>query len=159
MSMDKLKTAAELAQLRDSMDGRGSRLVFTNGCFDILHVGHVRYLQHARRLGDALAVAINGDESVRSLKGPGRPLSPEADRAEVLCALSCVDYITIFHEPRVTELLRQVRPHIYTKGGDYTTDSLDRDEFATLLEIGAEINILPLIPGKSTTQILESWRG
>src|SRR6478736_6419419 len=100
MSFAQLKTAAELAALRDALAADGKRLVFTNGVFDLLHVGHVRYLQAARALGDALLVAVNGDASVRALKGPTRPINSEQDRAEVLGALSCVDCLTIFHEER-----------------------------------------------------------
>src|SRR5947207_7801245 len=96
MSLEKLKTASELALIRDALAARGRRMVFTNGCFDILHAGHVRYLQAARQLGDALVVALNGDASVRALKGEDRPLNPEHDRAEVIAALGCVDYVTVF---------------------------------------------------------------
>ncbi len=149
-----LLTAAELAAARDRLDAQGARLVFTNGCFDLLHVGHVRYLQAARRLGDALAVGLNGDESVRALKGPSRPLNSEHDRAEILAALECVDYVTVFPTVRATPLLRAVRPHVYAKGGDYTPDSLDREEFAALQEAQTEIRILPLVPGKSTTALI-----
>ena len=151
-------TAAELSDYRAALEARGQRLVFTNGCFDLLHVGHVRYLQAARALGDALVVAVNGDASVRALKGPSRPVNSEEDRAEVLAALACVDAVTIFHEDRVSALLRTIRPHLYAKGGDYTLDSLDAGERAVLAEIGAEIRILPLVPGKSTTSILAKWR-
>jgi rfaE bifunctional protein nucleotidyltransferase chain/domain len=132
--------------------------VFTNGCFDLLHVGHVRYLQAARALGDALLVAVNGDTSVRALKGPARPINNEQDRAEVLAALACVDCLTIFHEERVTELVRTIRPQVYAKGGDYTVESLDSGERAALDTVGAEIRILPLVPGKSTTNIIEKWK-
>jgi rfaE bifunctional protein nucleotidyltransferase chain/domain len=156
--MSKLHTVASLADYRATIDARGQRLVFTNGCFDLLHVGHVRYLQAARALGDALVVAVNGDESVRTLKGPSRPVNSEEDRAEVLAALTCVDAVTIFHEERVSEVVRTIRPHIYAKGGDYTIDSLDAGERAVLAEVGAEIRILPLVPGKSTTRILEKWK-
>lgn len=156
--MTKIKIAAELADYRAVLDARGQRLVFTNGCFDLLHVGHVRYLEAARALGDALVVAVNGDASVRALKGPSRPVNSEEDRAEVLAALACVDAVTIFHEDRVSALLRTIRPHIYAKGGDYTIDSLDPGERAVLEEIGAEVRILPLVPGKSTTSILAKWK-
>ena len=156
--MSKPMTAAELSDYRAALEARGQRLVFTNGCFDLLHVGHVRYLQAARALGDALVVAVNGDASVRALKGPSRPVNSEEDRAEVLAALACVDAVTIFHEDRVSALLRTIRPHLYAKGGDYTLDSLDAGERAVLAEIGAEIRILPLVPGKSTTSILAKWR-
>ena len=131
------------------------KLVFTNGCFDLLHVGHVRYLQAARALGDALLVAINGDESVRALKGEGRPLNRAADRAEVIAALECVDHVVIFPEVRATQMLEIVRPAIYAKGGDYTAATLDTDERAALERIGSEIRTLPFVPGHSTSGLLE----
>ena len=155
MSLEKLKSVPELAVICAQLEKRGRKLVFTNGCFDLLHVGHVRYLQQARALGDALLVALNGDSSVRALKGPSRPVNGEHDRAEVIASLACVDYVTIFHTERVTELVRIIRPQVYAKGGDYTVDSLDPGERAALQEVGAEIRILPLVPGKSTTAILE----
>ncbi len=133
----------------------GRRLVFTNGCFDLLHVGHVRYLQAARALGDALVVAVNGDASVRALKGPSRPINSEGDRAKVIAALACVDFVTIFHTERVTDVVREIRPQVYAKGGDYTVKSLNPEEVAALREVGSEIRILPLVPGKSTTSTLE----
>lgn len=144
--------------MRGQLDVVGAKLVFTNGCFDLLHVGHVRYLQAARALGDVLVIAVNGDESVRALKGDDRPLNAESDRAEVLSALACVDFVTIFHTPRVTNLVREIRPHIYAKGGDYTIESLDREEVAALREIPAEIRLLPIVPGKSTTTLVERMR-
>jgi rfaE bifunctional protein nucleotidyltransferase chain/domain len=146
--------AGALAGVRDAMDRAGRRLVFTNGCFDLLHAGHVRYLRQARALGDALAVGLNSDRSVRELKGEGRPVNPQDDRAEVLAALGCVDYVVIFDGRRATDLLRAVRPHVYAKGGDYTEDSLDAGEREALREAGAEIRLLPLVPGRSTTAIL-----
>ena len=158
MSFEKLKSAAELSSIRDAQDAAGRRLVFTNGCFDLLHTGHVRYLQQARALGDALVIALNSDESVRALKGPTRPINSEQDRAEVLAALACVDYVTIFPDERVTDLVREIRPHIYAKGGDYTVESLNPGELAALREAGTEIKILPLVPGKSTTAIIEKWK-
>ena len=144
-----------LGQVRDTMETAGQRLVFTNGCFDLLHAGHVRYLQQARGLGDALAVGLNSDRSVRELKGKGRPVNAEEDRAEVLAALGCVDYVVIFDGKRATDVLSTVRPHVYAKGGDYTPDSLDPEERAALEKAGAEIRILPLVPGRSTTAVLE----
>ncbi len=151
----KLQTPQQLAALREDFAAAGKKLVFTNGCFDLLHVGHVRYLQAARALGDALLVAVNGDASVRALKGPTRPINSEQDRAEVLAALGCVDYVTIFHTERVTDVVRVIRPQVYAKGGDYTVASLDPGERGALEETGAEIRILALVPGKSTTAILE----
>lgn len=149
-----LLTTAKLAAVRDALAARGQRLVFTNGVFDLLHVGHVRYLQAARALGDALLVAVNGDASVRALKGPTRPINTELDRAEVLAALRCVDFVTVFHTQRVTDLVRTIRPHVYAKGGDYTLETLDPGERAALEEVGAEIHLLPLVPGKSTTAMI-----
>jgi rfaE bifunctional protein nucleotidyltransferase chain/domain len=157
-TMEKRVSAEQLARIRAQLGALGERLVFTNGCFDLLHAGHVRYLQAARALGDALAVAVNGDESVRALKGPSRPINPEDDRAEVLAALACVDYVVVFPELRVTELLRSVQPHIYAKGGDYTVESLDAEERAALREAGTEIKILPLVPGRSTTSMISRWK-
>jgi rfaE bifunctional protein nucleotidyltransferase chain/domain len=154
----KLQTPQQLAALRDDFAAAGKKLVFTNGCFDLLHVGHVRYLQAARALGDALLVAVNGDASVRGLKGPNRPINHEQDRAEVLAALGCVDFVTIFHSERVTELVRIIRPQIYAKGGDYTVESLDPGERRMLEEVAAEIRILPLVPGKSTTATIAKWQ-
>lgn len=151
---EKFLSPAQLAQIRAELGARGQRLVFTNGCFDLLHVGHVRYLQAARRLGDALAVALNSDASVRALKGESRPINSELDRAEVLAALACVDFVTVFPDIRVTEVIREVRPHIYAKGGDYTVETLNPEERAALEEAGTEIRILPLVPGKSTTNIV-----
>ena len=134
----------------------GKTIVFTNGCFDVLHAGHVRYLAAAKQLGDILVVGLNGNASVRELKGEGRPLNSQEDRAEVMAALGAVDYVIIFDEKRVDNLLREVRPQIYAKGGDYTVKSLDPDEMAALKEIGARIEILPLVPGKSTSKLIQA---
>ena len=142
--------ASESGRLR----GAGKKLVVTNGCFDLLHVGHVRYLRAARSLGDALAVGLNGDASVRELKGPGRPLNSENDRAEVLAALESVDFVSIFPEVRATNFLRTVAPAVYVKGGDYRVETLNEEERAALQEIGAEIRIIPFEPGYSTSEIL-----
>jgi rfaE bifunctional protein nucleotidyltransferase chain/domain len=154
----KLITAEQLATRCEEMRARGEKLVLTNGCFDLLHVGHVRYLTAARELGAALAVAINGDESVRALKGQGRPLNNEADRAEVIAGLECVDYVLIFSEMRATETLRLVRPAIYVKGGDYTPESLNEEEGVALKEIGAEVRILPFEQGYSTSSLLSQMK-
>jgi formyltetrahydrofolate-dependent phosphoribosylglycinamide formyltransferase len=145
----------EAAHLRDDLDRRGRKLVFTNGCFDLLHAGHVRYLNQARALGDALLVAVNSDASVRALKGPTRPVNPENDRAEVLAALRAVDGVVVFHEERATRLIEAIRPHVYAKGGDYTVDSLNPEERAALDDAGCAIHILPLVPGRSTTATLQ----
>jgi rfaE bifunctional protein nucleotidyltransferase chain/domain len=159
MHEGRLVDAGTLAQVREAMEAAGQRLVFTNGCFDLLHAGHVRYLRQARGLGEALAVGLNSDRSVRELKGEGRPVNAEEDRAEVLAALGCVDYVVIFDGKRATDVLSAVRPHLYAKGGDYTPDSLDPEERAALEKAGTEIRILPLVPGRSTTSTLGRIRG
>ena len=151
----KIVTAEELAQVSEHLRAGGKKLVVTNGCFDLLHVGHVRYLAAARALGDALAVGLNGDESVRALKGHDRPLNPEADRAEVLASLTSVDYVAIFPEVRATRLIEAVRPAVYAKGGDYTPETLNSEERAALERSGAEIRIIPFEQGYSTTQLIE----
>jgi len=148
LTLDQLR--AESARLR----AEGRRVVATNGCFDILHVGHVRYLAAARKLGDALVVGLNGDDSVRQLKGEGRPVNRERDRAEVLAALESVDYVTIFPEKRATKFLRPAQPAVYAKGGDYTSDTLDSEERAVLDEFGTRIEIIPFEKGYSTSELL-----
>ena len=152
---NKLVDSNQLGLLAESSRQRGEKLVLTNGCFDLLHLGHVRYLEAARSLGDSLVVAINGDNSVRVLKGEGRPLNRERDRAEVVAALECVDHVVIFPEVRVTRLLERVRPAIYVKGGDYTADTLDPEERAALEKTGAQIRILPFEPGYSTSELIK----
>jgi rfaE bifunctional protein nucleotidyltransferase chain/domain len=155
---EKIVNPDRLAAIAESLRAQGRKLVLTNGCFDLLHAGHVRYLQAARALGDALAVAINGDDSVRALKGEGRPLNTESDRAEIVAALACVDYVVTFPDVRVTRLIEKVRPAIYVKGGDYTPASLHPEERATLERVGAEIRILPFEPGHSTSGLIERMK-
>ena len=137
----------------------GKKVVATNGCFDLLHAGHVRYLKAARALGDILVVGLNGNVSVRELKGEGRPLNDEKDRAEVLAALESVDLVTIFPELRATRFLEAVTPDIYVKGGDYNSNTLNADERAALEKVGAKIDIVPFEKGYSTTGIIEKLRG
>ena len=150
-----ISTAEEVRALRDRLEAQGKKLVFTNGCFDLLHVGHVRYLRQARALGDALVVALNSDASVRALKGPTRPVNTEQDRAEIMRALSFVDAVVVFHEERVTKLIHLIKPHIYTKGGDYTAETLNPEERGALEAERVKIEILPLVAGKSTTATLQ----
>jgi D-glycero-beta-D-manno-heptose 1-phosphate adenylyltransferase len=145
----------ELSERSKHLRGTGKKLVATNGCFDLLHVGHVRYLQAARALGDLLAVGLNGDRSVRELKGMGRPVTAERDRAEILAALQCVDLVTIFPEMRATQFIAASYPAIYVKGGDYTSETLNEEERAILNEIGTEIRIIPFEVGYSTSRLLE----
>ena len=156
IGVTKILDRSKAAEVRNRHPGR--TIVFTNGCFDILHAGHVRYLAAAKQLGDILVVGLNGDESVRELKGEGRPLNPQEDRAEVMAALEAVDYVIIFSEKRADHLLRQVRPRVYAKGGDYTVNSLDPDEVVALQEIGAKIEILPWVPGRSTSKLVEAMQ-
>lgn len=143
---------AERHRLRDT----GRKLVFTNGCFDILHVGHVRYLQAARALGDALIVAINSDDSTRQLKGPTRPIVPQEERAEMLAALACVDYVTVFEEISPRSLIAALLPDVLVKGGDWALDEIHgREEVEAA---GGRVLPLPFIEGKSTTNIVEKIR-
>jgi rfaE bifunctional protein nucleotidyltransferase chain/domain len=146
----------ELARVRAGLRAEGRRLVFTNGCFDLLHVGHVRYLAAARGLGDALLVAVNSDRSVRALKGPGRPLVGEGERAEVLAALAAVDFVTVFDEDSPRALIRELLPDVLVKGGDYALDEIHgREEVEAA---GGRVLSLPFVAGASTTQIVERVR-
>jgi D-beta-D-heptose 7-phosphate kinase/D-beta-D-heptose 1-phosphate adenosyltransferase len=135
---------------------RGERLVLTNGCFDLLHLGHVRYLQEAAQLGELLIVALNSDASVGELKEPGRPLVPQQQRAEVLAALACVDFVTIFDEPTANRLVQLIRPNVYVKGGDYAGQP--PPEAAVARAVGAEVRFLALVPGISTTDLIRRIR-
>lgn len=144
-----------LAALRARLAERraaGERVVLTNGCFDLLHQGHARYLRAAAELADVLVVAVNGDASVRALKGPGRPLTGQAARAELLAALACVDFVTIFDEPTAEELVATLRPEVYVKGGDYA--KRPPPEAAVALAGGGEFRVLELVEGLSTSEII-----
>ncbi len=153
MSGKIITDGGELLRVRAGLRAAGRRLVFTNGCFDILHVGHVRYLQAARALGDALLVAINSDISVRALKGAGRPLTCEAERAEVLSALAAVDFVTVFDEESPRRLIAEVLPDVLVKGGDYRLDEIHgREEVEAA---GGRVLALPFVEGASTTGIIE----
>ena len=140
----------------DTVRADGGTIVFTNGCFDILHAGHVRYLTAARAEGDVLIVGLNSDASVRRLKGPTRPVNPEADRAEVLGALRAVDAVTIFDEPTAAELIALVKPDVYVKGGDYTLETLP--EAAIVQRYGGRVAFIDLVEGRSTTGIIDRIR-
>jgi len=139
---------------RERLRSAGRRVVLTNGVFDLLHTGHLYYLQQARALGDALFIALNGDASVRALKGPSRPIQSEEQRAYALGALTCVDAVFVFHTPRLDAEIRALQPDVYCKAGDYTLDKLDRGERAALEEVGAAIQFLPFLPGFSTTALV-----
>src|SRR5678815_5014740 len=153
--MASVLSVEEAGRLASGWRAQGKRLVLANGCFDLLHVGHVRYLQAARALGDLLVVGLNGDRSVVELKGAGRPITPQRDRAEILAALECVDLVTVFPEVRATKFLAAVRPAVYVKGGDYSSETLDEKERAILKEIGAEIHLIPFETGYSTSRLID----
>ena len=137
----------------DTVRADGGTIVFTNGCFDILHAGHVRYLTAAEAMGDFLVIGLNSDASVRRLKGEGRPIVSEAGRAEVLDALRAVDIVTIFDEPTAEELVRLVRPNVYVKGGDYSLDTLP--EAKIVQAAGGRVEFIPFLEGHSTTGVIE----
>ena len=147
--IDREKLEALSKRLKDA----GKRIVSTNGCFDILHVGHVRILEQAREFGDVLVVGINSDASVRALKGEKRPINAELDRAEVLAALKSVDYVTIFGEQTPVEFLKLLQPHIHVKGADYKPEQLE--ETPIVEQFGGRVEILPLVPNKSTTSVVD----
>ena len=145
----------DLPAWRAKVRSSGKRLVVTNGCFDVLHLGHVSYLEAARQLGDALLIGVSGDDAVRQLKGPNRPINSEGDRAAVLAALESVAAVCIFKEKTATNFLSLAQPDIYVKGGDYTLDTLNPDERRMVEKAGGKILILPFVPDKSTTAMLE----
>lgn len=156
----KILPGESLASEVHRRQGGGECGVFTNGCFDLLHLGHVRYLQEARLLGDFLVLGLNSDESVTFLKGPGRPLVPASERAEILAALACVDYVTIFPEKTANAIVELLRPMVYVKGGDYTgaqegkPDLARLPEASSVLAYGGSVRLIPYLPGHSTTELI-----
>ena len=160
MTTLKILPADILAEKVSLRQGNGEQGVFTNGCFDLLHLGHVRYLQEARLLGDFLVLGLNSDASVALLKGAGRPLVPENERAEILAALVCVDYVTIFPEKTANALIELLRPAIYVKGGDYAgaqegePDLTRLPEASSVLAYGGTIRLIPYLPDHSTTELI-----
>ncbi len=154
MSDKKILTRDELKRRTQSWRSRGEKITLANGCFDLLHVGHVRYLHAAKQLGGRLVVAINSDESVRALKGDGRPLMPAEERAEILAALSDIDAVVIFSEPDVRALVREIRPDIQAKGTDYTADSVP--ERNTVIECGGRVEIVGDPKDHSATEIIRT---
>lgn len=150
--MAQVLTLTELLAARAQLRQTGRRVVFTNGCFDLLHPGHVRYLQQARALGDALIVALNSDRSVRELKGPARPILLEQERAEVIAALACVDFVTIFDEPTPREIIAALLPNILVKGGDWSLETIvGREEVEAA---GGQVMSLPFVDGVSTSEVI-----
>jgi rfaE bifunctional protein nucleotidyltransferase chain/domain len=154
----KLLTLGQAVAARAALRAAGRRVVLTNGVFDLLHTGHLYYLQQARALGDALFIALNADASVRAIKGPARPVQSEEQRAYALAALACVDAVVIFREPRLTAEIRALAPDLYCKAGDYTLEKLNPDERAALESVGAEIKFVPFLPGFSTTNLIAKIR-
>lgn len=152
-SQSRIIEREKLEALSKRLKDAGKRIVSTNGCFDILHVGHIRILEQAREFGDVLVVGINSDASVRVLKGEKRPINAELDRAEVLAALKSVDYVTIFGEQTPVEFLKLLQPHIHVKGADYKPEQLE--ETPIVEQFGGRVEILPLVPNKSTTSVVD----
>ena len=151
--IEKILTPELMLRERQRLRAAGKRLVFTNGVFDLLHVGHVRYLEQARALGDALLVAINSDRTVRELKGPARPVFDQAERAEILAALRFVDYVTVFDDVSPRSLIAELLPDVLVKGGDYQLDQIHgREEVEAA---GGKVISLPFVEGASTTQVIE----
>jgi len=154
MGIEKLLPLDRAVEVVATLKRQGKRVVFTNGCFDLLHPGHTRYLAEARRLGDALLVAVNSDRSVRALKGPGRPVLPERERAEILAALACVDYVTIFDDLTPRSVIARMLPQVLAKGADWgPTEIVGREEVEAA---GGRVVSIPVVPGFSTSALIES---
>ena len=150
---EKIKKRNELLRIVKNLKAKGKRIVFTNGCFDLLHLGHVRYLEGAKSLGDILVVAVNSDSSVRKLKGPKRPILSEAERTEILSGLGCVDYVTIFNEPDPLKLIISLMPDLLVKGGDWAKEQIVGRE--VMENSGGELFIIPFVKGASTTNVID----
>lgn len=156
MKMGQTVDRKDIGEIIKALKAKGKKVVATNGCFDILHVGHVRYLQKSKSFGDILVVGLNSDISVKILKGETRPINPQEDRAEVLCALACVDYVVMFDEKSPVDLLDLIKPDIYTKGGDYTLETLP--EADVILKNNGKVEFIDFVEGKSTTKIIDKMK-
>lgn len=154
--MGRVVKRENIQELLKSLRSQGKTIVTTNGCFDILHVGHVRYLQKTKTFADISLVCLNSDVSVKKIKGPDRPVNCESDRAEILCALSCVDYVVLFDESSPEKLLCEIKPDVHTKGADYTVETLP--EAKAIIAGGGRIEFISFVEGKSTTAIIEKTR-
>ena len=152
----KIVSAKQIKDIAHHLKADSKIVIFTNGCFDILHVGHVRYLAAAKQLGDCLIVGLNSDHSVQRLKGPTRPINNEADRAEVLSALAAVDYVVVFDEHTAENLVTDIQPNIYVKGGDYHLDELPEAKVAAVY--GGRTILMPEVPGKSSSHIIKKMQ-
>jgi rfaE bifunctional protein nucleotidyltransferase chain/domain len=153
--LNKIIPWEKLPEWRSAMRATGKKLVVTNGCFDLLHLGHVTYLENARNQGDMLLIGVNGDEAVRKLKGADRPVNTQEDRASVLAALESVSGVCIFADSTATRFLAAAQPDVYVKGGDYTLETLNQEERGTVERAKGKIVIIPFVPGKSTTALLK----
>lgn len=151
--MEKLIEKENLDNIIKKLKSENKKIVFTNGCFDILHAGHVRYLKESKKFGDILIVGLNSDVSVKKIKGESRPINPEMDRVEVLAGLEAVSYIVLFDETSPVKLLEEIKPDIYTKGADYTVETLP--EAKTVLSYGGKIEFIKFLEGRSTTKIID----
>lgn len=151
--MGKVINRSEIEDLSKKLKSEGKKIVTTNGCFDILHVGHVRYLKQAKSYGDMLILGLNSDSSVRKLKGPKRPINNQDDRAEVMAALGFIDYVVVFDEDTPVNLLSQIKPDVHVKGGDYDINNLP--EAKTVMAAGGRVEFVSFVEGKSTTNIIE----
>jgi len=154
MAVEKILPLERAYELVDELKRQGKRVVFTNGCFDVFHPGHVRVFAEARKLGDVLIVAVNSDRSVRELKGPARPIMPENERAEILAALEAVDYVTIFDDASVQPVIARLLPHVLVKGGDWGPDGIVGR--AEVEAAGGTVVSVPVVPGFSTSAIIEA---
>lgn len=152
----KIKKPGELGSIVTKAKSKNKKVVFTNGCFDLLHLGHIHLLREAKKLGDLLIVALNSDSSVRKIKGPSRPILPEAERAELLASLEMVDYVTVFSQPDPAEVIRALQPNVLVKGGDWTQDQIIGKD--TVESHGGMVVTLPFLPGHSTAKIIERIR-
>jgi D-beta-D-heptose 7-phosphate kinase/D-beta-D-heptose 1-phosphate adenosyltransferase len=153
----KLKTLEELVRIRQDLHRQGKQVVFTNGCFDLLHRGHVRYLDHAKTLGDVLVVAMNGDASVRGLKGLSRPVMPQDERAELVAALAAVDYLLVFDEPDPEQIIRTLEPDVLVKGGDWPLEAIVGREIVE--RRGGRVCTVPYVEGASSSELIRRIRG
>lgn len=153
MAFKKIQAVSRLKKIAGTLKRQGKKIVFTNGCFDILHVGHVRYLTKARKMGDLLIVGLNTDRSVRMIKGDKRPIVPEKERAEVLAALEIVDYVVLFDEPEPLRLIAALKPDILVKGADWSKGEIVGREMVE--KAGGKVARIPLVPGSSSTNVIE----
>ena len=156
--MGKLVTQKEIIKIVRDLQQEGKTVVTTNGCYDILHVGHVRYLQKTKEFADYSVIMLNSDISVKKNKGDNRPINTQSDRAEILCALSCVDYVVIFDEKSPCELLDKIKPHFHTKGADYSLDTLPKEEKDVIIKNKIDVKFIEFVQGKSTTNTIEKMK-